>query len=73
MFVASYLHRVYFKNHDMIQSEKRKNLAKVLVERMSKKVLAKLHILYNFNYQAKEYLYNRFPDLFAFTKFLIDR
>ena len=57
----------------MIQSEKRKDLAKVLVERMPKEVLAKLHILYDFNCQAREYLYNRFPDLFAFTKFLIDR
>ena len=73
MFVASCLHGVCYKNHDMIQPKRRKDLAKVLIERISKKVLTKLHILYDFNCQAKEYLYNRFSDLFVFNKFLIDR
>ena len=46
IFVAFCLYGVCYRNHDMIQPEKRKDLAKVLVERMSKEVLAKLYILY---------------------------
>ena len=73
MFVTSCLHGVCYGYHNMLQPEGRKDQAKMLYERMPKEVLDDLNILYDFNCQAAEYLYNRFPDLFANTKFFIDR
>jgi hypothetical protein len=73
MFVASCLHGVCYGFHHMVQPEGRKDLMKVAYERFPKEVLDSLHILYDFNCQAGEYMYNRYPDLFSHTRLFIDR
>ena len=73
LFVASCVHGVCYGFHHMVQPEGRKDLLKVLYERFPKEVLDCVHILYDFNCQAGEYMYNRFPDLFSAIRLFIDR
>ena len=72
LFVASCLHAVCYGFHHIVQPEGRKDLLKVLYERFSQEVLDQLHVLYDFNCQAGEYLLNRVPHMFSKTRLFID-
>ena len=71
-FVASCLHKICYGHNHLTQPEGRYCLAKVLYEHFPKEVLDEMCVLYNFNCQAGEYLYNRFPETFSNIQLFID-
>lgn len=73
LFVGCCVHRICYGFHLMVEPEGRKDLMKVLYERMPEPVLNSLTILFDFSCQAGVYCVRREPIMFAQTKFLIDR
>ena len=73
IFVGCCIHRVCYGYHLMLQPEGRKDVMKVLYERLPAEVLDKATILFDFSCQAGVYCCRREPELFAKTKFLVDR
>lgn len=57
----------------MVAPEGRKDLMKVLYERMPQEVLDELCVVFDFNCQEAEYMLNRCPALFSKTRLFIDR
>ena len=56
----------------MFGPEGRKDVMKVLYERMPQTVLDNLIVIYDFAYQASEYCIKREPEMFCKTQFFID-
>lgn len=73
LFVGCCLHGVGYGFHSMVAPEGRKDLLKILYERMPKEVLDELHVVFDFNCQEGEYMLNRCPELFQHTRLFIDR
>ena len=73
IFVGCCVHNICYSFHNMYAPEGRKDLFKVLYERMPVEVLKDLNVIFDFACQAAEYATNREPELFATTRFLIDR
>ena len=73
IFVGSCVHRICYGFHIMYEPEGRKDIMKVLYERMPEQVLQGLTVLYDFACQAAVYAHRREPELFTSTKWLIDR
>ena len=73
LFVGTCLHQICYGFHCMLDPEGRKDLLKVLFERMPQEVLDVLHVVYDFNCQEAEYMLNRVPSMFAKTRLFIDR
>ena len=73
LFVGCCIHQVCYGFHLMVEPEGRKDILKVLYERLPQEVLDNLTVVYDFSCQAAVYTTKREPELFARTKFLIDR
>ena len=73
IFVGCCLHGVMYGFHMMVAPEGRKDLHKVLYERMPQEVLDQMHVVYDFSCQAAEYMLNREPDMFAKIRLFVDR
>lgn len=73
LFVGCCLHAVCYGFHSMVAPEGRKDLLKVLYERMPQEVLDQMHVLYDFNCQQGEYMLNRVPEMFSNIRLFIDR
>jgi hypothetical protein len=73
LFVGSCLHAVCYGFHCMVAPEGRKDLLKVLYERMPQEVLDEMTVVYDFNCQEGEYMLNRVPEMFTKTRLFIDR
>lgn len=73
LFVGCCVHRVCYGFHLMSEPEGRKDVMKVLYERMPQTVLNHMTVLFDFACQAGVYCVRREPSMFAQTKFLIDR
>ena len=56
----------------MVAPEGRKDLLKVLYERMPQEVLDELTVVFDFNCQEGEYMLNRVPSMCAHIRLLID-
>ena len=73
IFVGCCVHNICYGFHNMYAPEGRKDLFKVLYERMPYEVLKDLNVIFDFACQAAEYASNQEPKLFSRTKFFIDR
>lgn len=73
LFIACCLHGIGYGFHCMVAPEGRKDLMKVLYERMPQAVLDELCVVYDFNCQEGEYMLNRKPEMFQHTRLFIDR
>jgi Kyakuja-Dileera-Zisupton transposase len=73
IFVGSCLHAVCYGFHSMVAPEGRKDLMKILYERMPQEVLDDMNVVYDFNCQEGEYMLNRLPEMFAKVRLYIDR
>jgi hypothetical protein len=66
-------HTVKYGTAVMYAPEGRKDVMKVLYERLPQVVLDNLTVIYDFACQAAEYCISREPKMFCMTKFVIDR
>jgi hypothetical protein len=73
LFIACCPHTINYGRSVMFAPEGRKDLFKVLYERLPQAVLDSLTVIYDFACQAGEYCISREPKMFCLTKFLIDR
>lgn len=73
LFIGCCLHHIVYGFHMMVSPEGRKDLLKVLYERFPQEVLDQLLVLYDFNCNEGEYMLNRVPHMFAYTRLFIDR
>lgn len=73
LFVGCCTHTFCYGWHCMFGPEGRKDVMKVLYERLPEKVLDNLVVIYDFGCQAAEYCIKREPVMFARTQFFIDR
>ncbi len=73
LFVGCCPHEIAYGFSEMVESEGRKHLLKVAVERFPQEVLDQLHIVYDFSCQEAEYMMNRLPQLFKHTRLFLDR
>ena len=73
LFVACCPHTICYGYHMMLVPEGRKDLLKVLYERIPMEELQNLTVMYDFACNAAEYITLREPKLFATTRFVIDR
>ena len=73
LFIGCCMHKVCYGFHLMLEPEGRKDVMKVLYERIPQEVLDGMTILFDFACQAGVYCTRREPTMFAQTKFLVDR
>lgn len=73
IFVSTCVHRICYGFHIMYEPEGRKDLHKVLYERMPQEVLQNLTVVFDFACAAAPYSCRREPELFGRVKWLIDR
>lgn len=73
MFIGCCPHTIGYGFHSMVAPEGRKDLLKVLYERMPQEVLDQLLVMFDFNCQEAEYMLNREPEMFKHTQLYIDR
>ena len=73
IFAACCPHQICYGFHMLVIPEERKDLMKVLYERIPEDVLKQATVLYDFACNAGEYIALREPKLFSMTQLLIDR
>jgi hypothetical protein len=72
IFIGYCSHKIDYKFHIMLEFEGKKNLMKVLVEKMFQIVLNNFIMVYDFVCQASVYVLKRELKIFRRTKFVID-
>lgn len=73
IFVTTCVHTIMYGFQLMLAPEGRKEVLKVLYERMPAEILDHLSVIYDAACQAGEYCMRREPELFACTNFFVDR